>query len=117
MAGDKDNESVACSNAPVRHSTNTVGVKNLKKVEKATQEISSSFSIYAINAYEAETVIFGMVVIGFGFLCSDDSWEKVCGTHMERFLNSGRSRQIAYSAWTHKHQPIMLHSPLPGIQS
>lgn len=113
LASDKDSERVTCINAPAWHSTNTW----LIDVEKATQEISSSFSISAINAYEAETVIFGMAVIGFGSLCSGDSWEKVCETHMECFLNSGRRRQISHSAWTKKLQPFMLHSPLPGILS
>lgn len=47
-------------------------------------EISSSFSISAINGYEAETVIFGMAVIGFGL-----HWAQwlMGGKHMERFLN------------------------------
>ncbi len=60
---------------------------------------TKSFFISIINSYEVETVIFGIAVIGFGFLSLGDSWEKVCETQMEHFLSAGRRRQISHSAY------------------
>ncbi len=59
---------------------------------------TKSLFISIINSYEVETVIFGIAVIGFGFLSLGDSWEKVCETQMELFLSAERRRQISHSA-------------------